>query len=226
MSSDEVSDNPGVDLLSGATALVVDADEFFRIAFSAVLERRFGFRHVQEASRYEEALAILQDNAGVELALVDLATPGLSGPLALGALRDAYPRLLVVAMANAIDREMILATLDAGLHGFVCKGDGLPAISSGLTAVLAGAIHVPAGMAQRPAAPASELRPTSSRHLTNRQLDVLRLLVTGRTNKEIARTLGLGEGTVKAHVAALLRVLKVPNRAAAAVTGSRFLDAA
>jgi len=85
-------------------------------------------------------------------------------------------------------------------------------------------------MARREGTPAPRLRSvegvTRPDALTSRQLDVLRLIVEGRTNKEIARTLGLGEGTVKAHVAALLRVLGVQNRSAAAVTGSRILSAA
>lgn len=213
--------------LPGQSALVVDADEFFRIAFAAVLEKRLGFARVLEATTVDEALALLRAEPDLRLVLVDLACTLPPGPAALGPLRDARPDLVVAVMANAVDREQVLATLAAGLHGYVCKAEGLGAVTAALKAMLAGSIHVPAGMARRDPHPGEPDVPTSTRGaLTHRQLDVLRLLVEGRSNKEIARILGLGEGTVKTHVAALLRVLKVQNRSAAAVTGQRILSAA
>lgn len=209
------------------SALVVDADEFFRIAFAAVLEKRLGCARVLEATRIDEALAILSSEPDLRIVLVDLACSMPPGPSALGPLRDARPDLVVAVMANTVDREQVLATLSAGLHGYVCKAEGLPAVTAALNAMLAGSIHVPASMAQRaPHATGPDAATADRGALTHRQLDVLRLLVEGRSNKEIARILGLGEGTVKTHVAALLRVLKVQNRSAAAVTGQRILSAA
>lgn len=226
MPTDDALGDPGALPLAGSAALVVDPDEFFRIAFSAVLERRFGAERILEAASFDAALAIMRGERELRLVIFDAATPGLPEPAGLGSLRDADPRLLVVMMANEIDREQVLDTLEAGLHGFLCKSDGLAAITAGLSAVLSGSIHVPVGMAQRPRGQLAPARAVLRENLTGRQLDVLRLLVAGQTNKEIARTLQLGEGTVKAHVAALLRILKVNNRAAAAVTGVRILSAA
>lgn len=212
------------------TALVADTDEFSQMALAAVLSRRFGFRKVLETTRFEEALALVATDPSIQLALVDLAIPGIDGPASLAALRDVRPDLVVAAMAAAVSREDVLAAVEAGLHGYVPKSDGLPVILGAITTILSGAIFVPSAMARRDAAGAPRLRSVESvprpDALTSRQLDVLRLIVEGRTNKEIARILGLGEGTVKAHVAALLRVLGVQNRSAAAVTGSRILSAA
>jgi DNA-binding NarL/FixJ family response regulator len=230
MTSETAGTTGGSEAVAAADApcaLVVDGDEFFRIAFAAVLEKRLGFGRVIEATRVDEALAIAASEPDLRLVLVDLACTIPPGPAALGALRDARPDLVVAVMANTVDREQVLATLAAGLHGYVCKGEGLPAVTAALTAMLAGSIHVPAGMAKRDPAPHdTDATPPARGALTHRQLDVLRLLVEGRSNKEIARILGLGEGTVKTHVAALLRVLKVQNRSAAAVTGQRILSAA
>lgn len=212
---------------AGLSALVVDRDEFFRIAFAAVLEKRLGFARVIEATRIDEALELLKAEPDLRLVLVDLACTVPPGPAALGPLRDARPDLVVAIMANTVDREQVLATLSAGLHGYVCKAEGLQAVTAALKAMLAGSIHVPASMARRDVQSAEPDGPGATRGaLTHRQLDVLRLLVEGRSNKDIARILGLGEGTVKTHVAALLRVLKVQNRSAAAVTGQRLLSAA
>ena len=212
---------------AGLSALVVDGDEFFRIAFAAVLEKRLGFARVLEATRIEDAHALLAAEPDLRLVLVDLACTVPPGPEALGALRDARPDLVVAVIANTVERDQVLATLAAGLHGYVCKAEGLQSVTAALKAMLAGSIHVPAGMARREAHAAEPEGPAATRGaLTHRQLDVLRLLVEGRSNKDIARILGLGEGTVKTHVAALLRVLKVQNRSAAAVTGQRILSAA
>ncbi len=210
----------------GLSALVVDGDEFFRVAFAAVLEKRLGFARVIEATGIEEARALLVDEPDLRLVLVDLACTVPPGPAALVALRDARPDLVVAVMANTVERDQVLATLAAGLHGYVCKAEGLQAVTAALRAMLAGSIHVPASMAKRDPHIGDPETPAPTRGaLTHRQLDVLRLLVEGRSNKDIARILGLGEGTVKTHVAALLRVLKVQNRSAAAVTGQKILAA-
>jgi len=137
-----------------------------------------------------------------------------------------------VVVSSSQRREDILAALHAGVHGYVPKSLGPVDLARALGLVLQGTIFVPATLTDLsserdglsttvvPApSPEKEAPP-----LTPRQQQVLELLVEGQPNKAIARTLGLGEGTVKIHMAALFRNLGVTNRAAAAAVGARFLS--
>jgi DNA-binding NarL/FixJ family response regulator len=100
-------------------------------------------------------------------------------------------------------------------------------MTQALEAILNGQIYVPSSLAQLPTVPAGAAPPVAddaaALPLTPRQRDVLELIVQGQSNKEIARTLGLGDGTVKIHLAALFRNLGVANRASAAAIGVRLL---
>jgi DNA-binding NarL/FixJ family response regulator len=125
---------------------------------------------------------------------------------------------------------MILRALESGVHGYVPKSVGTAELPRALELVLAGIIFVPAFLAELPAEEDAYERPSRSRidglaseSLTPRQRDVLQLLVRGSSNKEIAIALGLSEGTVKVHLAAVFRALGVNSRSAAAVAGSKLL---
>ena len=117
-------------------------------------------------------------------------------------------------------------TLDAGAHGYVPKDAGPAELAGALKLILDGIIYVPPSIAstsslvvEGPVLNALPARSTATDMLTPRQQEVLELVVRGKSNKEIARTLKLGEGTVKVHMAGLFRALGVNSRAAAAVAG-------
>ncbi len=130
-------------------------------------------------------------------------------------------------------RADILLALEAGAHGYIPKGLGAVELAAATKTVQSGAIYVPASIADLHEAEEAPKRGRSKSiehssgrdeiHLTPRRREVLELLVRGMSNKEIARALGLGEGTVKVHIAALLYALGVTNRAAAAAAGTRLL---
>ncbi|MFH6786091.1 MULTISPECIES: response regulator [Methylobacterium] len=219
-------------------ALIADDDDFFRLAVVAILTRSFGFGEVVETGSLDAALDQLSTRRGaVTLALFDLAMPGMEGPGSLSAVRECFPAVKVAVVSASTERNKILTALEVGVHGYVPKGIGSAELTRAVGMILEGQIFVPASLAVLdgvPPRPAIELRPPGpdgrqdgrpSRipDLTPRQRDVLALLVEGRSNKEIARRLQLGEGTVKVHMAALLRSLGVQNRAAAAVVGARLL---
>jgi len=126
----------------------------------------------------------------------------------------------------------VLLALEAGAHGYVPKSLGAAELAQALQAIRAGTIYVPrlladiTAVAGEPSSPV--IRPevpsgASPLGITKRQQDVLELIVRGLSNKEIARELNLGEGTVKVHVAALFRTLGVTSRSAAAAEGARRL---
>lgn len=216
-------------------ALIADDDEFFRLAMVAILNRSLGFGEVVETGSLDAALDQLAQRAnGITLALFDLAMPGMEGPGSLSAVRECFPWVKVAVVSGSSERHKILAALEVGVHGYVPKGLGSSELTRAVGMILDGQIYVPPSLAvldgpARPAAPraapdSDSLRPGRTVELTPRQRDVLALLVEGKSNKEIARQLQLGEGTVKVHMAALLRSLGVQNRAAAAVVGARLLS--
>ena len=214
------------------SAVIADDDAFFRMALSAILRTRLGFAEVHEAGSLDEALECLAERGDVGLALFDLAMPGMSGAACLEAVRECHPDVTVAVVSGSSDREDVLLALRAGVHGFVPKADGVEALAQALGSIIAGTVHVPRFVTEIPRRPDGEDAPRprppadaspACAGLTPRQKEVLTHLAQGMSNKHIARALDLGEGTVKIHVAAVLRALGVPNRAAAAVVGARML---
>ncbi|MFW6076350.1 MAG: LuxR C-terminal-related transcriptional regulator [Hyphomicrobiales bacterium] len=215
-------------------ALVADDDEFFRMAISSILLDRLGVAEVIEVGSLDEAMERLGERADITLALFDLAMPGMHGPANLGAVRETFPDILTAVVSASRRRQDILTTLDAGAHGYVPKAMGVDQLTHALGTILAGTIYVPTLLAQTSTdgseSSASQFSAQDRRaapdvlaRLTPRQRDVLELLVKGKSNKEIARELDLGEGTVKIHLAALFRNLGVRNRATAAVAGAQLI---
>jgi DNA-binding NarL/FixJ family response regulator len=215
-------------------ALVADDDEFFRMAIGSILLDRLGVAEVIEVGSLDEAMERLGERDDITVALFDLAMPGMHGPANIGAVRDTFPDIITAVVSASRRREDVLVTLEAGAHGYVPKAMGIDQLTHALRTILDGTIYVPPLLAQAtregPDGAMSQFSGADRRaapdileKLTPRQRDVLELLVKGKSNKEIARELDLGEGTVKIHLAALFRNLGVRNRATAAVAGAQLL---
>jgi DNA-binding NarL/FixJ family response regulator len=209
------------------TVLIADDHEVFRFGLASLLRHSLGVAAVLEAETFEEALARLGDPR-VKLAIFDLGMPGLSGPRNLAEVRARRPDVRVVVLSASDAREDILAALEAGVHGYVVKSERTDPLIERLRYVLSGEIYVPPALAERPSRPLekAEARKQGALPLdtlSDRQLQVLRGLVEGMSNKEIARSLALSEGTVKMHLAALFRALGASNRAHAAALGKQML---
>jgi DNA-binding NarL/FixJ family response regulator len=217
-----------------AHALVADDDAFFRLAMTGLLSLQLGFSKVTEVGSFDDAMEHLGNDGSLTLVLFDLSMPGMTSPANLAAVRECAPATKLIVVSGSTSRRDIIMSLDAGVHGYVPKSLGPTELSRALETVLGGAIFVPPSLAdisaeRRRAASASKRMQNAPgsdllKSLTARQIDVLKLLVRGLANRDIAKALGLGEGTVKIHVAALLRSLQVQNRSAAAAIGARLLD--
>lgn len=211
-------------------ALIADDDEYFRMAIIAILRQRLGFTKVIETASFDEAIEQLEGAGEVTLAVFDLSMPGIDSPAALRTIRESFPVEKLAVVSASRERSDILESLEAGAHGFVSKSQGAGELQSALQQILDGTVYVTPVLAEiapgmRDAPPERSVKwPASDGpRLTRRQHDVLRMLVAGKANKEIARALNLGPGTVKVHLAALFRNLGVTNRAAAAVAGADLL---
>jgi DNA-binding NarL/FixJ family response regulator len=206
-----------------ALAAVGD-DKFFRIALRSILTNKLRFREVFETDSFDEAMKTLAKVENISIALFDLRIPGLGSASALRMVREQFPATRVAVISQSEQRSYIIDALYAGVHGYIPKSLGPTNLTKALARILRGAIFAPSCLAELPSRTGFNERLTEeTTTLTPRQRQILRFLMEGKSNKEIARSLGLGEGTVKIHIAALLRNLGVANRAAAAVAGVRLL---
>lgn len=171
----------------------------------------------------------------LDLALVDIAMPGTQGYQHVARLRAQAPALPVIVLSGSEDVDLMRSLIDLGVLGFIPKAYSPEVMLSAIRLVLAGGIYIPPlllanAQAQgwqpdTPAAPASDSKRSIDglrNLLTERQIDVMRLLSQGKPNKLIARDLGISEGTVKIHLAAIFRALNVRNRVEAVVASRKL----
>jgi DNA-binding NarL/FixJ family response regulator len=201
--------------------LVVEDHALVREALAAALRRlRSGVEVVEERDA-ESALRCLEGDAEVEFVLLDLLLPGMDGFAFLGLLRQRFPLLPVLVVSALGDAVTIGRVARLGASGFVHKSVGGDELLDAVRAVLDGGVSFPdpeAGLiAGGPGRPVRRKDVARDAGLTAAQTRVLGLLSQGKTNREIAALLGLTEGTVKIHLSAIYRALKVSSRAQALV---------
>jgi len=212
-------------------ALVADPDDYFKLAVDWILKSKMGFSTVYMASSLDEALEQLLAQSDITLSVLDLGMPGMNGATSLTAVRDCFPKVQVAVLSASTRRHDVLRALDAGAHGIIPKSVSPEDMAAALKMIVEGIIYVPpcvvstsSLVVEGPVLSAEAARSTPSDVLTPRQREVLELLIEGKSNKEIARALNLGEGTVKVHMAGLFRGLGVNTRAAAAAVGTNLLN--
>ncbi len=196
--------------------LIADDHPMVRDALARTVRQLDAHADVREMGDLRTLMDVARE-APADLALVDLNMPGMDGLAGLRRLREAEPTLPVVVASGQEDVATIRAVLAAGAMGFIPKSERPEVLLGALRLVRAGGVYVPPRLldAVNAAPPPSSAAKTAA--LTPRQFDVLRCLLRGEPNKLIARELGLTEGTVKIHIAAILRVLEARNRTEAVV---------
>ena len=195
--------------------LIADDHPMVRDALKRTLLLVAPAADIVEAADFACAQHQLQRQA-VQLALLDLHMPGMDRVDGLRRLRLLFPQLPIALASGEDDPVVIRATLSAGAVGFLPKSESPELLQQALRLVLGGGTYLPAMALADLRHGAPPPRPDAG-GLTPRQLDVLRCLMRGQPNKLIARELGLTEGTVKIHIAAILRALQARNRTEAVV---------
>lgn len=188
--------------------LIVDDHPMVREGLAATLRQFAADVQVLQAADGTQALALTAAHADLRAAWVDLRMAGMGGITTVEQLRRHHPALPVIVLSSSEDPDDVRRSLRAGARGYCPKSATSGTLLAALRLVLDGEVYVPPFMAQ--AAPASPAVDASG--LTDRQREVLQLLCQGLTNKDIARALGMQEKTVKGHVSAIFRTLKVVHR--------------
>jgi len=199
--------------------LIVDDHAVVREGVAAVLRQLGPGTEVLQAHDGPSGLALADGHPDLEMVLLDLVLPGVVGLSALEDFGRRHPALPVMVLSSSEAPDDVRGALALGALGYVPKSASPETLLAALRLVLSGEIYVPPFMARAPApaASAAALAP-----LTERQVEVLRLLVDEVPNKEIAYRMGLSEKTVKAHVTAIFKALGVSNRAEAAALARRY----
>jgi DNA-binding NarL/FixJ family response regulator len=207
--------------------LVVDDHVLIRDALRGVLKELKGEADVLEASDCRQAMALISENADdLGLILLDLHLPDRDGFSALAEVRQRYPTISVVVLSGQNDRGSVVKALDLGALGFIPKSGQREVMLSALQLIFAGGRYIPPEILERDDSTAPPQKPPAGRlppvspsdlGLTERQIDVLALMMQGKSNKAICRVLDLAEPTVKNHVTAILKALKVTNRTEAVI---------
>jgi DNA-binding NarL/FixJ family response regulator len=201
--------------------LLVDDHALVRDALALLIALHHPDVDLRHAGRMRDALTVLDAEPDVDLVLLDLALPDSAGLATLQAVRDAAPGTRTVVLSADDRPEIVLAAIDAGAAGFIPKATESRLLREALATVLRGGVYVPpitlAASPPPPGQPASAER----LGLTPRQIDVLRMLVDGRSNKLIGRALDLAPSTVKTHLEAIFQRLQVNSRTQAVVAAAR-----
>src|SRR5260221_12507910 len=190
--------------------IVVDDHPVVRFGLTAIIGLQPDMSVVAEAGSGEEACSICASHAA-DIVLIDLRLPGLSGVETIRAIQKLHRKLRFIVLTTYEGDEDIHRALEAGAHAYLLKGMSHDKLANAIRSVHSGLKFIPESvsrsLAERP--PHSEL--------SARELEVLRLIVEGHSNREIGGTLGISEATVKWHVSIILNRLNVSDRTQATV---------
>ena len=215
--------------MSCSKLLICDDHPPIRAAVTHIARALIGNIEIVEAGSGSEALARLETERDIELVLLDLHMPGMSGLDLLSELKLRFPSLPVVVLSSDESRATVIDALERGATGYICKSSPTDLLAKFLEHALKGNIAVPTAIlngSKAEAAGGAEFPQTATEGasagvLSPRQMEVLACLLRGMSNKQISRELRLAEGTVKSHTVAVFRALNVTSRAQAVIEASR-----
>jgi len=203
--------------------LVVDDHPVLREGLAALLRQGRPDAEVLQARDAHEGLGLVDLHEDIEVVVLDLVMPGLDGLAAIAEFGRRRPALPLIVLSSSEDPHIARQAIAQGALGYVPKSADPRTLLSAITLVLNGELYVPplilnGGGAARPP-PRCGDGETDVGQLTERQIDVLRLISDGQSNKAIALALDLSENTVKVHVTGIFKALRVINRTQAANVG-------
>lgn len=189
--------------------MLVDDHYLVRVGLASIIGLESDMTVCAEAATGENAVALFRSERP-DVTLMDLRLPGMNGSETTLAIRSEFPEARIIVLSTYAGDEEIHGALESGAMAYLLKSVQREELVQTIRKAAAGQRHIPPDVAARLAA----RLPRS--HLSPRELDVLRLIVIGKRNKEIADALDITEGTVKIHVSSVLCKLGVSDRTEAA----------
>ena len=210
--------------LQAEKVIVADDHPLFRTAIKEALQASQGETTFLEANSFETLQVLVDENQDVDLVLLDLHMPGVSGFAGLVYLCKRYPSVPVVIISANEDPVVIKRALEHGAAGFIPKSSSIDTITQAISSILMGEIWAPAlTRSDLPGNNSSETELAERMaKLTPQQFKVLMMMSQGLLNKQIAYDLGVSEATIKAHVTAIMGKLGVSNRTQAVLAASKL----
>ena len=201
--------------------ILADDHTLFRNGMALLFNAHCVNCEVWEGDGLDAALAEAKAHPDADVALLDLHMPGMEGVQGIRRFVELNPALPLIILTGAEEPQKIQEVLSAGASGFIPKSSTPAVMLSAIQLVISGGTYIPpqllsSASAFAPTPTNLHVRERAQTQLTDRQIQVLRLLAAGKPNKAICRELNIEEGTVKAHIATVFRVLDVANRTEAA----------
>jgi DNA-binding NarL/FixJ family response regulator len=185
--------------------MIVDDHYLVRVGLTSIIGLEQDMIVCAEALSGEQAVSLYASKRP-DVTLMDVRLPGMSGIEATEAIRAVYPEARIIVLSTYISDEEVYAALKVGAMAYLVKSVAREELIQAVRKAAAGRRHVPADLAARLADRMSRAS------LSGRELEVLRLLVGGKRNREIANALDITEGTVKLHVSSILGKLGAVDR--------------
>jgi DNA-binding NarL/FixJ family response regulator len=201
--------------------LLVEDDARLRSRLAAVLRRRPDLRIVGEVETAEEALALLRQGLGVDVALVDLGLPGMPGQELISIAKATWPRVELLVLTGFADDDSIYEALRAGATGYLLKDAGPAAIAAAIDEVCDGGAPMSPAIARRVLAGFHARHEDPESDLTPRERQVLDLLTRGGSYPLIGQALGISTNTVQSHIRSIYRKLQVSTKSEATLVAIR-----
>jgi len=211
--------------------LVIDDHVLIRQAMQGVIRKLKRDAVVLEAADRAQAMQAIANHPDISLILLDLTLPDHDGFSVLAELRERHPAVSIVVLSAVQDPVNVIKALDLGARGYIPKSAQSDVILNALRLVISGGSYVPPEILAGGELPRAMLRQIASDQsqpspadlrLTDRQMEVLALMMQGKNNKTICRALNLAEPTVKTHVTAILKALQVTSRTEAVIAANNF----
>src|ERR1700741_3969454 len=203
--------------------VIADDHPLFRDALRQAVQSVVASAKIDEAGSFEDLTKLLERTSDVDLILLDLSMPGISGFSGLIYLRAQYPEIPGVIVSASHNGATIRRSLDFGASGFIPKRFGVETLRDAILKIMDGDVWVPPDTdLSSPADPEMTRLRDRLVTLTPQQVRVLMMLSEGLLNKQIAYELGVSEATIKAHVSAILQKLGVESRTQAVITAAKI----